>query len=121
MLIVVAGPPGGGKTTFAEGLKGEDVEVISTDDFIHLPWENVPAAVGQAIKASKAPNVVVEGVRAVSCVYHMGMTPDVVYWVHIQQQKRGGRGLTIRQRELLNKMKILPTFVGPQSERERIS
>ena len=113
MLIVVSGPAGGGKTTFAKSLEGDGVRVISTDDFIGIPWDEVSSAVAEAMK-DPPPTVVIEGVRAISSVYHLGLIPDVVYWVRYGRKPRT-KALESRQIVLLKMMGIVPIFVPPLS------
>ena len=105
-LIIVAGPAGGGKSTFAERLSRErDLPLVATDAFKDLPWEDVPFAVHEAAMAFDEPGatVIVEGVRALSMVEKLGLFPRVmeIYWVEVMPEKPNTKGLTTRQRNLL--------------------
>lgn len=107
-IVLVCGPAGGGKSTWAGRLAEErGLEVVATDDLMHLPWDEVPYAVGRRL-ASFPPDatVVLEGVRALSTVDKLGLAPDVVetWWCEDGPGRPGASGMTTRQRSLLQKL-----------------
>lgn len=118
-LIIVAGPAGGGKSTFAERLSRErDLPLVATDAFKHLAWEDVPFAAHEACMVFNEPGAtcVVEGVRALSMVEKLGLFPRVteLYWVQVDglPEKPNTKGMTTRQRNLLEAYgELLPNVV----------
>jgi hypothetical protein len=121
-LIIVAGPSRGGKSAFAERMSQErDLPLISTDDYKHLPWGDVPIAIGEAVDkfddapgdihisrhgdiTSHASTVIVEGVRALSFVMHCSRAKGVkeLYWVVAGPcDNDKAKGLESRQRAIL--------------------
>lgn len=72
--VAIVGGPRTGKTTFARSVR--DRPVISTDDYMDLPWEDVPAKVIEAAAAAGA-SFVVEGVQAARAL-RKGLEVDAV-------------------------------------------
>jgi adenylate kinase family enzyme len=113
-IILICGPAGGGKSTLARKLATPGHALVSTDDYISSRWDAVPLAaavdVSGYIKAGKS--VVLEGVRALSVVYHnpsLRKHVTKVYWCDRGRDNKPGsfaRGLLTRQRELLRLMKF---------------
>jgi len=108
-IILVCGPAGGGKSTLAAQLaEALDCPVVATDSYKHMPWDEVPLAVGESLALFDEPGsvVVLEGVRALSAVQKCGVTDRVreVIWVEVGAEKPGTAGMTTRQRNLLAQM-----------------
>ena len=76
--VAVSGGPSSGKTTLASSVT--DRPVLSTDDFMALPWSDVPHAVMNQAKGM-GDRWVIEGVQ-VARALRKGLTPDVV--VHLE-------------------------------------
>lgn len=72
--IAIVGGPRTGKSTLARVVRGRPV--ISTDDYMELPWEEVPAAVIDAATGAGA-SFVVEGVQ-VARALRRGLEVDAV-------------------------------------------
>ena len=72
--VAIVGGPHTGKSTFARSVR--DRPVIATDDYINLPWEDVPAKVIEAAGAA-GPAFVVEGVQAARAL-RKGLEVDAV-------------------------------------------
>src|SRR5688572_1308438 len=110
-IILVCGPAGGGKSTIAGQLaEALDCPVVATDSYKHLPWDDVPFAVGESLALFDEPGavVVLEGVRALSAVQKCQITDNVreVIWVEVGVEKPGTAGMTTRQQALLAHMQI---------------
>ena len=77
--IAIAGGPGAGKTTLAAALGRDDV--LSTDDFMHWDWEDVPSFVEVAL--ANRPTWVLEGVQVARCLrfWWPDVPADVVVWL----------------------------------------
>ena len=104
----MCGPAGGGKTTFSVELAARrGLIVVHTDDFKDAPWDDVPSLVGRRLDELRdEAAVVLEGVRALSCVHHLGLAASVdeVWWCDRFPQKEGTAGMTQRQLDLLRQM-----------------
>jgi len=72
--VAVVGGPRTGKSTFARTVR--DRPVISTDDYMDLHWEDVPAKVIEAAGAAGA-SFVVEGVQAARAL-RKGLEVDAI-------------------------------------------
>jgi len=119
-IIVVAGPAGGGKTSFAGHLaQVRDLPVVATDDYKHLPWAEVTMAVGEVlVDTFDEPGAVVilEGVRALSVVKHMRFAASVaeLYWVAHFPEKPKTSQFTTQQRNTLAQLRgELPEIQRP--------
>lgn len=105
-LIIVAGPAGGGKTTHARKLAEETgYAVVHTDDWKDSPWSSVPKEVKKVVEAIDRP-LILEGVRALSCVFHngWGAIVEIVWWCDHGPGRDGCEGLETRQRRLVSEM-----------------
>lgn len=74
--LVITGAPRTGKTSLT--LQVTDRPVIHTDDWLTLPWRNVPEPV--KVEAEKHASFVVEGVRAPDVLRH-GLEVDAVLYL----------------------------------------
>lgn len=72
--LAIVGGPRTGKTTLARSIR--DRHVIGTDDFMALPWEEVPGKVIEAAGAA-GRSFVVEGVQAARAL-RKGLVVDAV-------------------------------------------
>lgn len=81
--VAIVGGPRTGKTTLAR--KARDTTVIHTDDYIRLPWEDVPHFV--LLECEKAERFVVEGVQVARCL-RKGLKVDVVIWLEAERAPR---------------------------------
>lgn len=113
-LVVIAGPARCGKTFWAMYLANLfNWDVISTDDFKDLEWDDVPGAIMEEIKTyekhnQKAEYLILEGVRALSAVYHNQLKDRVaiIWWGEHDPKKKGCEGLLKRQQDLLDLMDL---------------
>jgi hypothetical protein len=74
--IVIAGGPRCGKTTLASLVT--DRFVLATDDYMNLPWADVPNLINA--KLVDMPAFVLEGVQAGRCL-RKGLKVDCVIWL----------------------------------------
>lgn len=110
MIILVAGPAGGGKSTFAKKLaEMRGLKIVCTDDYKDLPWAEVPHKVARdcwvAMEGGK--DVILEGVRALSTIHHEEMAPMVseFWWAHVGKLKPNCEGMHRRQEDLAHSMR----------------
>jgi len=75
--IALAGGPRSGKSTLTAAVA--DRPVIHTDDYMELPWSELPPAV-LALPELGGDRWVIEGVQ-VGRVLRKGLQPDVVLWL----------------------------------------
>jgi len=82
--IFICGGPRSGKSTFAKRLGEETgLQVISTDRYIGVSWENVPLVAVKAL--THAPDWILEGIQAARVLrFWLNTQPDAqvtqVYW-----------------------------------------
>jgi uncharacterized protein len=74
--LVITGAPRTGKTSLA--LQVNDRPVLHTDDWMHLPWRELPDAV--KVEAEKFTTFVLEGVRAADVIRN-GLDVDAVVYL----------------------------------------
>jgi hypothetical protein len=74
--LVITGAPRTGKTSLA--LQVTDRPVLHTDDWMHLPWRELPDAVKS--ESERLPRYVLEGVRAAD-VLRSGLEVDAVVYL----------------------------------------
>jgi len=104
-LIIVAGPAGAGKTTFARRLSRLPYE---TDRYLGLPRDERPDALWVDIcEDNMQEDAVVEGCEALRAAIKTGMRRfvDIVYWVECAQPKAECGGLTTQQERYLAKLR----------------
>lgn len=93
--VAIVGGPGTGKSTLAA--KVDDRDVVHTDSFRELPWEDVPAAV--IAECSGKPAFVVEGVQ-VARALRKGLEVDVVIYCETERAelntRQRGMGKAVR-------------------------
>lgn len=115
--IVIVGPSGCGKSTLANEVQIDDRPILRSDDFKHLPWDEVSAAIiGSARKAG--PRWVVEGVKGASAL-RKGLEADAV--VYLDKPRRHqlpgqivqGKGIQTVFREWRAAHKDVPVFRLP--------
>lgn len=75
--ICIAGAPRTGKTSLTRQVS--DRPVIHTDDWMDMPWDEVPALVGTACEGLAA--FVLEGVRGPDALRKGGVEVDAVVWL----------------------------------------
>lgn len=87
--IAICGGPGTGKTTLATWCT-KDRPLLHTDDLMHLPWSDVPAAVIE--QCSHHGRFVVEGVQ-VARALRKGLQVDAVLYLDtcMAPERRQGR------------------------------
>lgn len=97
--IVICGGPRTGKTTLALSAAPHPL-IVATDQYMNLPWEDVPLVVNKRL--APEPSFIVEGVQtarmlrkgvvALQKEEEGGLWPDAVIWlekVHRQDNKLG--------------------------------
>jgi hypothetical protein len=119
--IAIAGGPRTGKSSIASTIT--DRPVIATDDYMRLPWDDVPRAVIAQASASGA-RFVVEGVQ-VTRALRKGLQVDAVVWLdtpHVeltgaQQGMRTGMETVFREWQQMPEGKVVPVFRAPKEGR----
>lgn len=84
--IAICGGPRVGKTTLAQAFSNH--ELVSTDEFIGLPWEQVPFAL--IAKCSTLERFVIEGVQ-VARALRKGLVVDAVIYLTAPRAPRTPR------------------------------
>lgn len=108
-LIIVAGPAGAGKTTFASALgdiASGGVFSVSSDVYLDMPREKRPAALCEDCDQGRA-DCIVEGCEALRNVIKGGLIDEIacVYWIECHQPKPECLGLTTQQERYLNQLR----------------
>jgi hypothetical protein len=115
--IVICGGPGTGKTTLGQRLANEARPLVSTDDFMALAFEEVPAAVLKRVGG--ASGYVIEGVQAARVLRTAlrgdapgFMMPDRVYWLTqpFEERKPGAEAMAVGIEKVF--LGVMPSLVN---------
>lgn len=120
-LIIVAGPAGGGKTTWAGLLaRVRRYPIVHTDQFKHVSWDKVPGTIAEWLKVVDDGDtpIILEGVRALSVVKHGRLLDCVqeVWWAEYNPKLDNCDGLWQRQLDLMaeldlqKRVKLIPNL-----------
>jgi len=90
--IAICGGPRAGKTTLAAKIERPGRPTIHTDDHMHLPWSEQPAAILSDV--SGLDLFVIEGVQVPRCL-RKGLEVDWVIWLDDEHDS-----LTVHQRRM---------------------